>query len=318
MTGTLWQLTKETATEWMNANPFRLAAALAYYTLFSMAPLLVVALGIAGLAFGVDAARGQIFGPLQSMLGPKSADAVQNAVAAASVKSSGVLATVLGVATLLIGASAVFGELQDALNTIWKAQPLPNAGIWDVVKKRLLSLSMVVVIGFLLLVSLALSAILNAIGAHIGGVLPVPALGMEAVNFVVSFGVVTLLFAAIYKVLPDVDNAWSDVWIGAAVTAALFMVGKSLIGMYIGRMALDSTYGAAASLLVVLVWIYYSSLILFFGAEFTHVYARRRGSQVSPRTEPAPMGNELRASWGGGRAVASARQTAQSNRRPRE
>src|SRR5436309_5677445 len=143
MTGSLWQVTKETATEWMNAKPFRLAAALAYYTLFSMAPLLVVALAIAGLAFGVDAARGQIFGPLQSILGPKSADAVQNAVAGASIKSSGILATVLGVVTLLIGASAVFGELQDALNTIWGAKPSPNTGIWDLVKKRLPAPSMV-------------------------------------------------------------------------------------------------------------------------------------------------------------------------------
>lgn len=295
-TETLWRLTKETALEWMNANPFRLAAALAYYTLFSIAPLLVVAVGIAGLAFGAEAARGQIFGPIQSLLGPKSADAVQNAVAAASIKSSGVLATVLGVLTLLIGASAVFAELQGALNTIWDTRPSPNAGIWDLAKKRLLSLSMVAVIGFLLLVSLTLSTVLNAIGAHLGGVLPIPASILELVNFVVSFGVVTLLFAAIFKILPDIDNAWSDVWIGAAVTAALFTVGKSLIGMYIGRMALDSTYGTAASLLVVLVWMYYSSLILFFGAEFTHVYARNRGSQVGRRDSSARIPTARRAS----------------------
>jgi membrane protein len=276
----LWKLTRETAAAWMNAKPFRLAAALAYYTLFSLAPLLVVALGIAGLAFGEEAARGQIFGPLQSLLGPKSADAVQNAVAAASIKSSGVFATITGLGTLLLGASAVFGELQDALNTIWDAKPPPNAGIWDVAKKRLISMSMVLVIGFLLLVSLALSAMLNAVGAYMSGILPVSAFVLEAVNFVVSFGVITILFAAIYKVLPDIDNSWSDVWIGAAATAALFTIGKSVIGLYIGQAALDSTYGAAASLVVVLVWIYYSSLILFFGAEFTHVYARSRGSQA--------------------------------------
>jgi membrane protein len=283
---TLWQLAKETATEWMNAKPFRLAAALAYYTLFSIAPLLVVALGIAGLAFGEEAARGQIFGPLQSLLGPKSADAVQNAVAAASIKSSGVVATLTGLGTLLVGASAVFGELQDALNTIWDAKPSPNAGIWDVAKKRLLSMSMVLVIGFLLLVSLALSAMLNAVGAYMGGILPVSAFVLETINFVVSFGIITVLFGAIYKVLPDIDNSWSDVWIGAAVTAALFTCGKSAIGFYIGQAALDSTYGAAASLVVVLVWIYYSSLILFFGAEFTHVYARSRGSQADHRDSP--------------------------------
>ena len=292
---TLWQLAKETATEWMNAKPFRLAAALAYYTLFSIAPLLVVALGIAGLAFGEDAARGQIFGPLQSLLGAKSADAVQNAVAAASIKSSGLFATVTGLATLLIGASAVFAELQDALNTIWDVKPPPSAGLWDAIRKRLLSASMVAVIGFLLLVSLAVSAMLNAIGAYMGGVLPVSAFVLEMVNFLVSFGVITLLFAAIYKVLPDIDIKWNDVWIGAIATAALFTVGKTAIGLYIGQAALDSTYGAAGSLLVVLVWVYYSSLILFFGAEFTHVYARRRGSQLDRRTE-AQVDAPLRAS----------------------
>jgi membrane protein len=287
----LWHLTKKTTGEWLNHKPFRLAAALAYYTLFSMAPLLVAALGIAGLVFGEDAARGQLFGPLQSLLGPKSADAVQTAVAAASIKSSGIVATVAGVVTLLVGASAVFAELQDALNTIWDAQPSPDAGIRSIVKKRLLSLSMVAVIGFLLLVSLALSSILNAIGAYMGSVLLVSAFLMEAVNFVVSFAVITLLFAAIFKILPDIDNTWSDVWIGAFATAALFTVGKSMIGIYIGRTALDSTYGAAASLVVVLVWIYYSSLILFLGAEFTHVYAERRGSQTgatdASRLQPA-------------------------------
>jgi membrane protein len=304
---TLWQLTKETATEWMNVRPFRLAAALAYYTLFSLAPLLVVALGIAGLVFGEDAARGQIFGPLQSLLGAKSADAVQNAVAAASVKSSGLFATVTGLGTLLVGASAVFAELQDALNTIFDAKPPPNAGMWDVVKKRLLSMSMVAVIGFLLLVSLALSAMLNAVGAYMGGLLPVSAFVLEAVNFVVSFGVITLLFAAIYKVLPDIENKWSDVWIGATATAALFTIGKSAIGAYIGQAALDSTYGAAASLLVVLVWIYYSSLILFFGAEFTHVYARSRGSQVDRRRS---MKEHALGTLRSGGAVSSARPTA--------
>jgi membrane protein len=287
----LWQFTKKTISEWLNHKPFRLAAALAYYTLFSMAPLLVAALGIAGLVFGEDAARGQLFGPLQSLLGPKSADAVQTAVAAASIKSSGIVATVAGVVTLLVGASAVFAELQDALNTIWDAQPSPDAGIRSIVKKRLLSLSMVAVIGFLLLVSLALSSILNAIGAYMGSVLPVSAFLMEAVNFVVSFAVITVLFGAIFKILPDIDNTWSDVWIGAFATAALFTVGKSMIGIYIGRTALDSTYGAAASLVVVLVWIYYSSLILFLGAEFTHVYAERRGSQTgatdASRLQPA-------------------------------
>jgi membrane protein len=286
MKATLWRVARETATEWLNAKPFRLAAALAYYTLFSMAPLLVVALGITGLVFGQEAARGEIFGPLQSLLGPKSADAVQSAVAAAAIKSSGIVATVAGIITLLIGASAVFGELQDALNTIWKAKPPDSAGIWNLVKVRLLSMAMVAVIGFLLLVSLVLSTILNAMGAYLDGVLPLPAIAIEAMNFAVSFAVVTVLFASIFKVLPDIKIAWSDVWIGAAFTAALFTVGKSLIGIYIGRMALDSTYGAAGSLLVVLVWVYYSSLILYLGAEFTHVYACKHGSHCGDSVGP--------------------------------
>jgi membrane protein len=283
---TLWQLSKETATEWMNHKPFRLAGSLAYFTLFSIGPLLVVALAIAGLAFGEEAARGQLFGPLASWLGPKSAEALQSAVAGASIKSSGILATVVGVVTLLAGGSAVFAELQDALNTIWDTAPPPDAGFRDLVKKRVLSLSMILVIGFLLLVSLTLSAMLNAIGAFLGGSLPAPPLLLEAVNFFVSFGVITVLFAAIYKILPDVDNTWNDVWIGAVATAALFTIGKSVIGVYIGRTALDSSYGAAASLVVVLVWIYYSSLILFLGAEFTYVFAKRRGSQVDEGAEP--------------------------------
>lgn len=286
---TLWEISKQTVAEWSNDKPFRLSAALAYYTLFSIAPLLVVALGVAGVVFGEEAARGQIFGPLATLLGPQSADAVQNAVAAASIKSSGILATVLGIATLIVGASAVFGELQDALNTIWRAKPPDDAGWWDLVKKRLLSLSMVAVIGFLLLVSLALSAALNAIGTYLGGTLTLPAFALETINFLLSLGVITLLLAAIFKILPDVDNAWSDVWIGAAATAVLFTIGKSLIGIYIGRSALGSTYGAAASLIILLVWVYYSSLILFLGAEFTQVYAKRHGSQVNrgaPAAEP--------------------------------
>jgi membrane protein len=280
-----WRLIKETAAEWMNVNPFRLAAALAYYTLFSIAPLLVVAVGMAGLVFGEDAARGQIFGPLQSIFGPKSAAAVQDAVSAASVKSSGIVATIAGVVTLLIGASAVFGELQGALNTIWDVKPSPHAGVWDVAKKRLLSLAMVIVIGFLLLVSLALSAMLNAVGAYVGSTLPIPVPVLEVVNFLTSYGVTILLFASMFKVLPDIDIEWRDVWIGSLATAALFTAGKSVIGIYIGRMALDSTYGAAASVVVILVWIYYSALIFFMGAEFTQVYAKRSGSQIGGRDE---------------------------------
>jgi membrane protein len=213
----------------------------------------------------------------------------------------------IGLVTLLAGASAVFAELQDALNTMWDAKPAPDMGIWDLAKKRVLSLSMVLVIGFLLLVSLALSTMLNAISEYLSGALPVPPLLLEAIDFIVSFGVITLLVAAIFKILPDVDNVWSDVWIGSLETAVLFTVGKSLIGIYIGRTALDSTYGAAASLVVLLVWIYYSALILFLGAEFTQVYAHRRGSQrgrsgetaAGPQTAGRDSGPATRFAHGG-------------------
>jgi membrane protein len=281
-----WRIVRETVGEWFDANPFRLAAALAYYTLFSMAPLLVLVVGIAGLAFGEEAVRGEVFTQLRSLVGDDSAAVIQKAVAAAALQSSGALATAIGVVTLLVGSSAVFAELQDALNTIWRAKPPPQAGLWSIARKRLLSFAMVLVIGFLLLVSLALSAILNALGAYLASFLPAPARVLETLNFFVSFGAITLLFASIYKVLPDVDIGWGDVAIGAAATSALFTVGKSLIGIYLGRTAIGSAYGAAGALAALLVWLYYSALILLLGAVFTRVYGRRRRGGDPP---PEPL-----------------------------
>jgi len=278
---TVWRVSKETADEWMNDNAFRLAAALAYYTLFSLAPLVVVAVGIAGLVFGEDAVRGQIFDQLRGLVGDESAAAVQSAVAAASLKSSGITASIVGILTLLIGASAVFGEMQDALNTIWDAKPPPGTSVWTLIRKRLLSLAMVVVIGFLLLVSLALSAVLNVFSGYLGGILPVPAFALEGANFVLSFLITALLFGSIFKVLPDVPVDWSDVTVGSLATAAMFTLGKSLIGMYLGRAAVASAYGAAGSVIVLLLWVYYSSLILYLGAEFVQVWARTRGSHAA-------------------------------------
>jgi len=287
MSAGAWRkLLEDTTTEWWNDNAFRLSAALAYYTLFSLAPVLVVAVAIAGFAFGREAVRGQLFEELRGLVGDASAAALQTAVAAAAVRpSSGVVATAFGILTLIIGSSAVFGELQDDLNTIWDAKPPQGAGLWMIVRKRLLSLAMVAVIGFLLLVSLALSASVTLLGTYVTGVLPLSAVLIEAANFVLSFAITTLLFASIYKVLPDVEIRWSDVWFGAGATAAMFALGKSLIGIYLGRTVVASAYGAAGSLVVLLLWIYYSSLILFFGAELTQVYARSHGS----RTDEAPL-----------------------------
>jgi membrane protein len=272
------QVACDTATEWFEANPFRLSAALAYYTLFSMAPLLVIAVGIAGSVFGDEAVRGEVFGQVRDLVGDEGALAVQKAVAATAFQSSGVVPTVISVVTLLLGSSAVFVELQDALNGIWHAKPEASAGWSSIVRKRVLSFAMVLVIGFLLLVSLALSAALNAIGAYLGDFLAVPSGALELLNFALSFVVTTFLFAAIYKVLPDVDIGWGDVITGAAATAAMFTAGKSLIGVYLGRSAIGSAYGAAGALAVLLVWLYYSALILFLGAVFTRVYDRAIGS----------------------------------------
>ena len=266
-----WHLVRETAVQWFNANPFRLSAALAYYTLFSMAPILVIAVSVAGLVFGEEAVQGQVFGQLRDLFGDETALAMQKGVAAAALQSTGVIPTLVGVVTLLLGSSAVFVELQDDLNTIWHADVPTVSGVSSLVRKRFWSFAMVLVIGFLLLVSLVLSAALNAVGAYLGGMLAVPASLLETLNFMLSFAITTLLFASIYKVLPDVDIGWSDVVIGAAATAVLFTLGKSLIGIYLGRSVIGSAYGAAGALAVLLVWLYYSALILFLGAVFTRV-----------------------------------------------
>lgn len=285
------KLSRATLARWWNDNPFRYAASLAYYTLFSLAPLLVIAVAVAGLAFGEEAVRGEVVGQIRGLVGAETAESVQKAIAAAAPGASGIVATLIGAFALLFGASAVFVELQDALNTIWRAEADPAAGFRGIAWKRLLSLAMVAVIGFLLLVSLAASAFVNAMGAYFTAWLPIPAFLLELVNLTVSVAVITVLFAAIYKVLPDVAIEWSDVWVGAAVTSVLFTIGKSLIGVYLGQSAVGSAYGAAGSLMTLLVWIYYSTLIVLLGAEFTFVYAHRRRS-----LEPAGAPGALRRS----------------------
>jgi len=295
--GVAVDLLKSTFKEWNEDKASRLAAALAYYTAFSVAPLLLIAISIAGLVFGAEAAQGSIFNQLQGLLGPEAAGTIEAAVKNSSQPGASTISAIIGLVTLIWSASNVFSQLQDALNTIWEVQPKP-AGIVGSLKRRLLPMSMVLGIGFLLLVSLVLSAGLSALGHFFNGLLPGTAVLWEVVNFVISFAVVTGLFGAIYKLLPDVEIKWSDVWIGAAVTALLFTVGKLLIGLYLGNASIGSTYGAAGSLLVVLVWVYYSAQILFFGAEFTQVYARRYGSQIVPSEHAVPLTEEARAQTG--------------------
>jgi membrane protein len=294
----LFTVLKETYSEWSEDQAARLAAALAYYTAFSIAPLLLLIISIAGLVFGREAAQGQVFAQLQGLLGAEAAGAIQDGIANSADTGAGTISVIIGLATLIWSASNVFSQLQDALNTIWEVKADPNARIMTTVRRRFLSMTMVLGIGFLLLVSLMLSAGIAAVGAFFSGFLPGGAVVWQAVNVLLSFGVVALLFAAIYKVLPDVTISWSDVWIGAAVTALLFTVGKLLIGLYLGHASVGSTFGAAGSLLVFLVWVYYSAQILFFGAEFTQVYARRYGSRILPAEGAVPLTPDARAEQG--------------------
>ncbi len=293
-----WEVFKQTSSEWLEDNAARLGAALAFYSVLSLAPLLVIALAIAGAVFGEEAARGEVVAQIGGMVGAEGARAIEDMIAHAQKPGAGVVASLLGALTLLFGAAGVFGELQDALNTIWEVRPRPGRGVWGFMKARFFSFAMVLGTGFLLLVSLVLTAALAALGGFLSGALPVLGPVWHGVNFVISFGVITLLFALIFKVVPDVKIAWKDVWVGAALTAFLFTVGKFLLGLYLGRGTVSSAYGAAGSLVVLVVWIYYSAQILFFGAEFTQVYAKRYGSRIVPAEGAEPVTEEVRAEQG--------------------
>ena len=292
-----WSLLKETFAAWSEDKVPRLGAALAYYTVFSLAPLLVIVVGVASFIFGNEAAQGRVVEQLGSLVGEQGAEAIQGMLQSANEhKKTGMLATAIGVITLLFGASGVFGELQDALNTIWGVKPKPGRGLLGMIKDRFFSFAMVLGIVFLLLVSLVVSAALAALGKFGSGFIPAPLL--EGVNLVVSLAVVTFLFAIIFKILPDVEIAWRDVWIGAAATSLLFTIGKTLIGLYLGKASVGSAFGAAGSLVVLFVWVYYSAQILYFGAEFTKVWTRRRGSGFTPAETAVPVTEEARAEQG--------------------
>jgi membrane protein len=276
------QLLKETATAWDEDNVARLAASLAYYTLLSVAPLIIIAVAVAGLAFGEDAAREHISGELAGVVGAGAATALQSIAKNAHTPGSGVLSIVIGLLVLLFGASGVFGELQSALNTVWQVAPKPGRGIWGVVKDRFFSFTLVVGVAFLLLVSLLVSAALTWVGQVFEKTLPGGAFVWQLLNFAISLGVVTALFALMFKTLPDVHIKWRDVWVGAAVTAALFTLGKLGLGIYLGSAGVSSAYGAAGSIVALVIWVYYSAQVLLVGAEFTEAYARRYGSRITP------------------------------------
>lgn len=295
---TIWDLVKKTFSEWNEDKSPRLAAALAYYTLFSIAPLLVIAISLAGLVLQRDAVESQVLGQVSGLMGESGREAVEGMIQGASNISSGIVATALGVAALLLGATGFFGQLQDALNTIWEVQPKPGQGLWATVKQRFFSFSMVLGTAFLLLVSLVVSSVLATLSEYFQGVLPGADWIWSIVNFVVSFGVTTLIFALIFKVVPDVEIAWGDVWIGALVTALLFSIGRFALAEYLGRGSFSSTYGAAASLVILLLWVYYSAQILFLGAEFTQVYARSFGSRIRPAENAVSLTEKDRAKQG--------------------
>ena len=274
-----WPLVKGAATAWVADYAPSMGAALAYYSLFSLAPLLLIVISIAGLIFGQDAVRGEVFGQLQGLLGTDTALAIEGLLASVAKPAEGAASTAIGVVLLLVGATSVFGELQDALDRIWRA-PARNrsGGLWGLVRARLLSFGMILGIAFLLMVSLVFSALVAALGKLWSGAFGQWALLAHVFDLVFSFTMTTGVFALIYKVMPRVSVKWRDVWLGAAVTSMLFTAGRTLIGLYIGRSNLASGFGAAGSLIVVLVWVYYSAQIFLLGAEFTWIYAKTFGS----------------------------------------
>jgi membrane protein len=281
----IWALFREAVNGWLDDRAASMGAALAYYTAFSIAPLLIIAIAIVGLVFGRDAAQDALVVQLQDLLGEAGGSAVDEMLRSASDFGTGIVATVIGVIALLLGATTAFVELQDDLDRIWKAEPRVGSGIVNLIRSRLLSFGMVLGVGFLLTVSLVLSAAIAAAGKYfLSGTEEVLT---QALAFIVSFLVITLLFAMVYKVLPNVHVAWEDVWVGAAITSLLFSIGKFLIGLYIGKSSVASSFGAAGPFVVLMLWIYYSTQIFLLGAEFTHVFAQWHGSRQGARSGAA-------------------------------
>ncbi len=284
MLGNTWTLIKATVNGYIDDNALSRGAAIAYYTVFSLAPMLVIIVAIAGVVFGEQAAQGALARQIQGLMGHDAAVAVQGMVRSAWQSKSSTLATVIGFITLLITASGVFAEMQSALNAIWRAEP-KGSTVGRLVRARATSLGLVATLGFLMMVSLVVSAGITVVQTYIGGILPEAAVLIRILNFAISFALITVLFAAIYKILPDRQLHWKDVGIGAVVTALLFEIGKTAIGLYIGSTAVASSFGATGALAIVLLWVYYSSQIFLLGAEFTRAYAERHGSQ-SAATRP--------------------------------
>ena len=281
--GLVWKSLKKSFQGFSDDKVTKLSASLAYYTVFSLAPLLIVIIAICGFFFGQEAIQGTVQAQIQNFIGADAARQIQEMIKNASISDKGTTATIIGVITLLIGATTVFGEIQDSINSIWGLKPRPKVGIMKLIQNRLLSFGMIGSLGFLLLVSLAVTAVVEGIGDRLKAM--IPGLGevvFYLINTVLTMGITTVLFGVIFKVLPDAKIKWKDIWPGALATSFLFLLGRFAISFYISKSEVGSTYGAAGSLAVLLVWIYYSSIILYFGAEFTKAYALEKGAKIVP------------------------------------
>jgi membrane protein len=290
---------KQTIQAWSEDKASRLAAALAYYTVFSIPPLLVVAIGVASLFTERRVVEDQIIRQAGSLMGRQGAEAFETILESVEAPGGGeLIPTIIGVIFLFIGASGVFTQLQDAMNTVWNVEADPDRGILDAVKERFMSFTMVLAIGFVLLVSLMLSTVLTTFGNFVGNLISEAAIVLWSVNFLISYAIITALFALMYKTIPDVRIAWRDVWIGAAITAALFKIGEYALGVYFDRSDPTSAFGAAGSVILILLWVFYSAQILFLGAEFTQVYASKYGSGMRPERGAVVLTEEEKAKQG--------------------
>ncbi len=292
------ELIKTSFKEWREDKASRLAAAMAYYTTFSIAPLLIITLGIAGWFFDKTAAQTQLIAQFSSLIGRQGAEIIQIMLESASKPRDSFIASAIGFITLFWGASGVFNAMQDALNTIWEVTPKPRRGLIDLIKDRTISFSMVLVIGFLLLVLLVISTLLSTLTTFFIADAETISVMLQIINFVISFGVTTLLFALIFKIVPDVEIVWRNVWIGAMLTSLLFSLGRFAIGAYLGNGSIVSAYGAAGSLVVILIWVNYSAQILFLGAEFTQVYTKMYDKRPPPKKYAIPLSEQARAQQG--------------------
>lgn len=294
MIKTIFDITVQSLKQWWSDNVFLYAAAIAFYTIFSLAPILLISAGIASMVFSEQQAEDQIVKEIEHLTGSEGAKVARQVLQNVNILKGSPLAVVFGVLTALIGSTAVFVNLQSSLNHIWRVRSKTDMSMIKVlIRVRMRSFGIVLAVGFLLLVSMVFSALLNGVQTLMADQMKQVSWVWQLINTLISIGVITLLFAMIYKYLPDVKIAWQDVVVGAALTSVLFTIGKSLIGLYLGQVAIGSTYGAAGSFVVLLIWIYYSSLIFFFGAEFTHVYAHRFGRRIRPEKHAEKMEDDL-------------------------